>query len=122
MCAFVTGVDESGPMRATEPMADRPETSLVKLALAIALHIIAFALLGLSWMATIEADSPSAFPGRPDESDIDFGVRLIALSFLSETGAALALWKVRAMLIMPGVYLTLATVRVIMIYPHLYVL
>jgi hypothetical protein len=118
----VTGVDESEPMRATEPIADRSETSLVKLALTIALHIVAFALLGLSWMATFEADHPNAFPGRPDESDIDFGVRLIALSFLSETGATLTLWKVRTMLIMPGMYMALATIRVMMIWPHMYVL
>ncbi|CAL9566067.1 hypothetical protein SUDANB176_04741 [Streptomyces sp. enrichment culture] len=109
-------------MQTTAPIAEGPKASPVKVTLAVVLHVLAFALLGLSWMATYEADHPGAFPGRPDESDIDFGVRLFALSFLAETGAALALRKVRAMLIVSGVYLALAVYRIIMIYPHLYVL
>ena len=109
-------------MQTTVPIAEGPKASPVKVTLAVVLHLLAFALLGLSWMATYEADHPGAFPGRPDWSDIDLGVRLFTLSFLAETGAALALRKVGAAFIVSGVYLAFAVYRILMIYPHLYVL
>jgi hypothetical protein len=109
-------------MQTTAPIAERPKASPVKVTLAVVLDVLAFALLGLSWMATYEADHPGAFPGRPDESDIDFGVRLFTLSFFAETGAALALREAGAVFIVSGVYLALAVYRILRIYPHLYVL